>query len=458
MTKLDHFIVGLICYGCIYLGILESRGGSFWRIWILLSISFAAFHCAFIAVVDIPAAIRAKVGWLLVPCICVLYEFTRHLATLFYDGSGLTFFTFGQFLPLGGLQFASTGGVWSLTFVSALLVCLIISSFSAGATRNLRIAYLASFGVLTIWFFTGVRATNGHGFDGDASIVTVPFPTSALSLPAVIQFASDRQSIADDEPLTALGPETMLQLRLFDRDFTFVRSQDKMWREVLTTPKCSVLIGAWITLDDREDRINAVVQIRDGEIVGVAPKTRLAPFVESQPLGTDLLVALGWIPADAIRNATSPAEAEELLRDYPKPQGVKTGVCYDIFFGPSYLNGLNESHEFMTCSLDETYDDSGIFQWLSMQHSRIRAIEARRSLVRCSLGGITTAFDPLGNEIKPIASRAGMNLYRVPVCREMTFYARTGDWIVWFSFIVVGGWMLHGAYDRRQQRRQANVT
>jgi apolipoprotein N-acyltransferase len=112
----------------------------------------------------------------------------------------------------------------------------------------------------------------------------------------------------------------------------------------------------------------------------------------------------------------------------------------------------------MTCSLDETYDDSGIFQWLSMQHSRIRAIEAGRSLVRCSLGGITAAFDPMGNEIEPIASRAGMNLYRVPVSRKTTFYARTGDWIVWLSFFVVGAWMLHGVGERWRKRRRFDAA
>jgi apolipoprotein N-acyltransferase len=122
------------------------------------------------------------------------------------------------------------------------------------------------------------------------------------------------------------------------------------------------------------------------------------------------------------------------------------------------LDGLNKSHDFITCSLDESYDDSGIFQWLSMQHSRIRAIEARRSLVRCSLGGITAAFDPMGNEIKPIATQAGMNLYRVPVCHDVTFYASTGDWIVWFSFFVVGGCSLHGARQRRRERRMSDAA
>ncbi len=458
MRLIDHFILGLFFYGCIFLGILESRGGSFWRIWILLSISFAAFHCVFMFFVSFHSAIKSRAGWFLVPCICVFYEFARHLVTFLYDGSGLTFFTLGQFLPLDGIQPASIGGIWLLTFVAAFLIWLIVSVFYAVATRARQTACLASFGVLATSLLTGVATINQGKVGDEVAVMTVPFPVSSSSVSAVKQFASDARSITDDGPLTILGSETMLELRLIDRVITFLRHQDEQWKELSTTPNCSVVIGAWICMENRNDRINAIVQIRDGQVVAVEPKHRLAPFVESQPCGTGSLVKMGWIPEDAVRNATPPKVANELLSNFPKPQGIQAGVCYDIFFGSAYLDGLDESHEFMTCSLDETYDDSGIFQWLSMQHSRIRAIEARRSLVRCSLGGMTAAFDPMGNEIEPIASRMGMNLYRVPVCRETTFYARTGDWIVWFSFFVVGGWMLHGAWQRQRERRLSDVA
>jgi apolipoprotein N-acyltransferase len=381
----------------------------------------------------------------------VLYEFTRYYATFLYDGSGLTFFSLGQFLPLGGLQLASVGGIWLLTFVTALLIWLIVSVFHVGSTRTRSIACVASFGLLAIPVFAGDGMIYERDSEEEAVIMTVPFPVSFSSISAVKQFASDPRLIADEESLTILGPETMLELRLIDGAITFNRPQDEPWKEVSTTRNCSVLIGAWIIMENRDDRINAIVQIREGEVVGVEPKHRLAPFVESQPFGTGSLVEMGWIPEDAVRDATLPGAANERLRCFTKPQGIQTGVCYDIFFGAAYLDGLNVSHDFMTCSLDESYD-FGVFQWLSIHHSQIRAIETCRSLVRCSLGGITAAFDPNGREIQPMISRAGMNLYRVPVCHETSFYAQAGDWIVWFSLVVVSGWMAYGICERRFKR------
>lgn len=352
---------------------------------------------------------------------------------------------------------AAIGGIWLLSFVMAFLIWLVDFLFNRRQCRFVQAISLCVLAALSWVFIAKNWFDQAYSWDAHKWLVTVPFPISSISAPAVFEFVSDADSAAKKSAIFVLGSETMIAIRMKGGEIEFDRPEDEIWRDLSTRANRSVVVGAWLSLDGRDARINAIVQFREGKVAGIAAKHRLAPFVESQPLGTKSLISLGWLPEDAVRNATPPAEAEKLLRRFPKPHGVQTGVCYDIFFGPAYLDGLNESHEFMTCSLDETYDDPGIFQWLSMQHSRIRAIEARRSLVRCSLGGITAAFDPLGNEIQPIAYRAGMNLYRVPICRESTFYARTGDWIVWFSFTVVGSWMLHGGYERRRQRRQIDV-
>lgn len=459
MRKYDDLVFGFIIYGAMFWGIAESQNSQFWMVYLLLVISFGIFHSLAITLLGVRNALASQHSWAVIPAITVCYEYLRHLVTWCYDGSGLTFFLVGQVVPLRlSRSFASVGGIWLLSFVFAVFVHqLWIALLFRKVTLRRRLfrlgLLLVASAVAIITPIVGRPKT-----EETSAVITVPFKLTQFAKPSVSAFISDVIRQLRNEELTVLGVETTGTLDLARNVIVSNDVEASLWQELSERNNVSVLTGSWITLAGRNDRVNSIVQYRNGEIVGIEPKHRLAPFVESQPLGTESLISKGWIPKSAVRNAAPKADAEEFLRGFPRPQGVQTGVCYDIFFGPAYLNGLDLSHEFMTCSLDETYDDSGIFQWLSMQHSRIRAIEARRSLVRCSLGGITAAFDPMGNEIEPIASRAGMNLYRVPICRETTFYARTGDWIVWLSFIVVGGWMLHGIMQRRVQRREANVA
>jgi apolipoprotein N-acyltransferase len=449
MRAFDHFAVGVAVHGILFWGIFESRGGAFWMIYLCLVWTFSIFHALFFLSFDWRLIRQSRLALVLVPSIVVLYEFLRHCAAQLYDGSGLTFGLVGQFLPqVVCCQFGSYGGIWGLTYALAFFVWLVVSMIDRYRCRKPKILFLVFLALLSTSVAVFVRIPSIVKETEETSVVTVPFLLSTLNRSEVSKFLSDSKRLTGDNSMMILGVETAIHGQLTSGDFKISRTEDELWRQLSQDHQCSVLVGAWMSMVGREDRINALVQFRDGKVVCIEPKRRLAPFVESQPLGTQCLISMGWIPKDSIRNATPPDLAEVLLQDFPKPQGVQAGVCYDIFFGSAYLEGLDKSDALLVCSLDESYDDSGIFQRLSMQHSRIRAIEARRSLVRCSLGGITAAFDPVGRQIEPFASNAGMHLYRVPVCHETSFYARTGDWIVWLSLFVVGSWAASRVYTR----------
>lgn len=451
MTKKDHFVTALLIYGFLFLGLFEAHGGSFWRVWFVLSVAFALYHVAFTICVSFREALRSKASIFLFPSVLVSYEFLRHGIALQYDGSGLTFCLLGQLVPAGlGRQLAAYGGIWSLTFALGFVIALVVMVLDWRRNWHWRSMSAFSIALLVAACVFSNRADDRVTSAEQAVVVTVPFAVSEQNVSVVTAFVDDSRRIADGDNPYVLGAETMVEMKLENNQLQIAESDALAWRDISKEGNCFVLVGAWINVKGRNDRINAVVQIRNGDVVGVESKHRLAPFVESQPIGTRLLVNMGWVPEDAVRDVMSPGEAEEYLKPFGKLQGVQPSVCYDVFFGPAYLEGLDETHRFMTCSLDETYDDSGIFQQLSMTHSRIRAIEARRSLVRTSLGGITSAFDSLGREIEPVATHLGMNMYRVPICRETSFYARTGDWIVWFSLSVTGGWIGHTAFHRRR--------
>lgn len=451
MKKKDQFVIALAIYGVLFLGLLEAHGGSFWRVWCVLSVPFAFYHVVFTTCVSFRDALRSKAGIVLFPSVLVSYEYLRHGIALQYDGSGLTFCLLGPLVLMGlGRQLAAFGGVWSLTYAFGLMIALVVMAFESRRNWHWRIMIAISITLLVAaCVFT--NGASGRVISAEqAVVVTVPFAVSKQNASAVTAFVDDFRRMADGDTPYVLGAETMAEMKLENNRLYFAGPDDLAWQDISKQGNCIVLVGAWITVQNRNDRINAIVQIRNGEVIGVESKHRLAPFVESQPFGTRWLVNIGWVPEGAVRDVMSPDEAGEYLKPFGKVQGVQPGVCYDIFFGVAYLDGLDETHRFMTCSLDETYDDSGIFQQLSMLHASIRAIETGRSLVRTSLGGITSVSDPLGREIEPTATRLGISMYRVPICRDVSFYARTGDWIVWSSLSVTGGWIGRGVFQRRR--------
>ncbi|TWT56375.1 hypothetical protein [Allorhodopirellula solitaria] len=452
-TNLSRFLGGLFLYGILFAGILLSKGGDLWVIWLLLTLAFAAFHAGVMGAMSHMLGRSCSVITVL-PFFIVFYETFRHAIAYCYDGSGLTFGSLGQTVPDGfGLQLAAIGGVSLLSFACVSLLTGVVIASDGQRSRGDRLIGVGIIGFVVTAIVTSNSLSFRNAVTDQAAVVAVPLPLSSSSESELKSLIVQARKDGDCEEVTILGAETMIHLTLADGDLHLTRTNDRLWLDASSLEDCAVIVGAWVSVGRRSDRINAVVEIRDRKIVGIEAKHRLAPFVESQPLGTESLIQLGALPEGAVRDATPPALAEELLRWFHQPQRVKVGVCYDAFFAWSYLHDIDEGDLFLTCSLDETFDQSGIFQNLSMTHCRIRAVEARRSIVRSSLGGLTAAFGPRGCRIEPTACHGGMQLYQVPVCRTTSVYAWAGDWIVWLSmFAVLGLAVFRCCCDRSFQK------
>ncbi len=178
---------------------------------------------------------------------------------------------------------------------------------------------------------------------------------------------------------------------------------------------CTVVVGAWVATDSAAMR-NVVLIVRDGAVLAMVDKMHPVPFVEGRPRGTSRLVEMGLIPACAVRkvargggNEFDPWQGDRLV--------YVPSVCYDGFFSDTYRRYSHEVPSIALCCLDEGFESTGVFQSLSRVHSRLRAVEMREPLVRDSLGGVSGAFDILGNEIERIAKSNGTSVLLVAPCR-----------------------------------------
>jgi apolipoprotein N-acyltransferase len=78
---------------------------------------------------------------------------------------------------------------------------------------------------------------------------------------------------------------------------------------------------------------------------------------------------------------------------------------------------------------DTTFQDS----WGPAQHASlaaVRAVEAGRPVAQAAISGVSAAFDARGRRLawQP-TSWKGVAVVEVPLSRERTPYARTGDWL-----------------------------
>jgi apolipoprotein N-acyltransferase len=159
------------------------------------------------------------------------------------------------------------------------------------------------------------------------------------------------------------------------------------------------------------------------------PLRRFMPeFVENLIPG-DLAVGRGrtvfTLPQPALRFGTLVCFEDtdgDLTRDFVK-QGAQllVNITNDSWFGES----------------------EGAEQHLA--NARLRAVEERRPLLRCTNSGVTAWVDTKGRVdrwLTPFLPGFVSRVIAVPSPTPPTFYARNGDWVAWLSFPIAAAALL----------------
>jgi apolipoprotein N-acyltransferase len=134
-----------------------------------------------------------------------------------------------------------------------------------------------------------------------------------------------------------------------------------------------------------------------------------------------------------------------------------TLICYESTYPGFVATFVRKGAEFITLiTIDSWWDHmSGAYQ--HQQMAIFRAIENRRWIARCAVGGISCYIDPYGRVYD------ATELFTQSVlCRQierragLSFYTRHGDWLgdisFWVALILVAAAMGQGFLSK--QRRQ----
>ncbi|GAA4469349.1 apolipoprotein N-acyltransferase [Novipirellula rosea] len=140
-------------------------------------------------------------------------------------------------------------------------------------------------------------------------------------------------------------------------------------------------------------------------------------------------------------------------------QKVGVLVCYEDMVAENSAATTREGAECLIALINGSrFTDVDTLQqhlWLA----QLRAVENRRSLVRCAATGVSCLVQPDGaitDRLTP--QQSGMIVASVPLLRTQTIYTRYGDWFVYLATAIamIGVIVMKANRRRRADRQPAN--
>ena len=183
----------------------------------------------------------------------------------------------------------------------------------------------------------------------------------------------------------------------------------------------------------RYDAFNAAMVVNPSEPLPVLHyKSMLTPFAERLPFADYLTFAMSWIEWGVGISAWGKGQTRNplpVVRNQDTIARIGTIICIESIY-PEVASDMvaNGADVLSVITNDAWYNGT----WGPPQHfdiARMRAIEQRRSLVRCAQSGVTGAILPDGSDAVSALSvmQRGALLCSVPVVSTRTTYARIGD-------------------------------
>ncbi len=210
------------------------------------------------------------------------------------------------------------------------------------------------------------------------------------------------------------------------------------------------------------DIFNAAAFIQPGvDLVPWYGKMKLVPIAERVPYA-DLFSALDFLRWGVGIGGWQIGPGHVIFEDEATGARFSTAICYESVYPDFVAESVLRGAEFLTIiTVDSWWDHmSGAYQ-----HERFavfRAVENRRWVARCALGGISCYIDPYGRYYDATGLMTQAALSRtIGRSSALTFYTRTGDLVgiacIWMAgaFFVSAVGRAFYVRTRKQQWRES---
>jgi apolipoprotein N-acyltransferase len=213
-----------------------------------------------------------------------------------------------------------------------------------------------------------------------------------------------------------------------------------------------MLVGADLGAGPGRYKVTSLEISAKGRIVGVYQKTHLVPYGEYAPFRSELswLSLLNQIPEDAI--------AARHGKVVPIAGGVVAPVLsFEDDFASLVQRRIHLGGRLLAVGTNtSTWGRS----WASAQHVAMSQVNAACNgvwAVHASLTGISAFIDPSGRVVSEAPLYEATTLvHDVTFARDVTFYARHGDWAAYGCLVISAALLLISLISAR--KRPGNVA
>lgn len=427
---------------------------------VLALISFAGGLLSLVFAALVARVAKSSVGMAcaLAPFLWVVLEFARtHLPIIGFPWNLLGY---AASRNLALVQLTCMTGIYGLSLLVAAFNALLVWAFVSTTMRS-RIAVLAAAAVLILAGALGPLFVPLAHADHVAHLVQTNFPQASSYPPDWMEtHAADMKQLeaisieaASKEPGLIVWPEVPAPFSLQDAKFSAIAGSIAHLSGEDFGEYFLVGVDDWKLGPDRQwlASNSAVLLGPTGRREFTYDKIHLVPFGEYVPLrkwltfAQSLVAGIGdFTPGHAYTVGQLP--------------GGRFGVyiCYEAIF-PDLVRRFtaNGAGLLINISNDGWFGhEAAPAQHLMM--ARVRAVENRRWLLRCTNTGFTVDVDPYGRTVTQLAPYIRGELDAPYGFRtDLTTYVRWGDWLAWLSILMVV-LLLVGDFLQRRQNKHIN--
>jgi apolipoprotein N-acyltransferase len=191
----------------------------------------------------------------------------------------------------------------------------------------------------------------------------------------------------------------------------------------------ALVLGAMREADNQrtgqQEYFNSIIAMdRNVEGIGFYDKHHLVPFTEFVPVPN---FVRNWLRLMNLPNADFTRGPVERPVLHAAGQRIAAGICYEDAYGGTQLPALNTATMLVNVTNDAWFGHSTA-RYQHLQISRLRAMEARRPMVRAANTGVSALIDERGRVVKT-APEYEPNVMRGEIQPQigLTPYARMGN-------------------------------
>ena len=167
-------------------------------------------------------------------------------------------------------------------------------------------------------------------------------------------------------------------------------------------------------------------------------KSKLVPGVEKMPFpGFFKLFESFAIDLGGTSGSLGTQSSRTVFKDHQKNIGIAPVICYESVYGDFVTKYIrNGANLIFIVTNDGWWDDTPGYKQ-HLQYARLRAIENRRSIVRCANTGISCFVDEMGNLSKETKYWEPAVISQVVHPNsELTFFSKFGDVLSYASCVL----------------------